>query len=62
MPENVENMLITGKLVSVNEDFKRDLLPDNIVTGQAAGAAAALCVRKLQDILLDQGAVLAGTH
>jgi len=46
VPKNVENMLMTGKLVSVTEDFKRDLLPDNIVWGQAAGIAAALCAKK----------------
>ena len=75
VPKNVENMLLTGKLVSVSEDFKRDLLPDNIVWGQAAGVAAALCVKKgitprelesdvkeLQDILVSQGAILTGTH
>jgi hypothetical protein len=75
VPKNVENMLMTGKLVSVTEDFKRDLLPDNIVWGQAAGIAAALCAKKgitprqmekdvkeLQDILVKQGAILTGTH
>jgi hypothetical protein len=75
VPKNVENMLMTGKLLSVTEDFKRDLLPDNMVWGQAAGIAAALCVRKsitprqmekdvteLQDILVKQGAILTGTH
>jgi hypothetical protein len=75
VPKNVEGMLITGKLVSVTEDFKRDLLPDNMVWGQAAGVAAALCARKgitprqmekdvkeLQDILVKQGAILTGTH
>ena len=46
VPKNVEGMLITGKLMSCNEDFKRDLLPDNIATGQAAGVAAALCAKK----------------
>jgi hypothetical protein len=75
VPKNVEGMLITGKLVSTTEDFKRDLLPDNMVWGQAAGVAAALCARKgitprqmekdvkeLQDILVKQGAILTGTH
>jgi hypothetical protein len=75
VPKNVEGMLITGKLLSVTEDFKRDLLPDNMVWGQAAGVAAALCARKgitprqmeedvkeLQDILVKQGAILTGTH
>ena len=75
VPKNVENMLLTGKLISWTEDFKRDLLPENMVTGQAAGVAAALCVKKgitprqlegdvseLQEILVKQGAVLTGTH
>jgi hypothetical protein len=75
VPKNVENMLITGKLTSVSEDFKRDLLPENIATGQAAGVAAALCalkgltprqmeqdVKELQNILKKQGAILTGTH
>ncbi len=75
VPKEVENLLITGKLVSVTEDFKRDLLPDNLATGQAAGIAAALCARKniaprqlekdvkeLQAILVKQGAILTGTH
>ena len=74
VPKNVENMLITGKLMSTTEDFKRDILPDNMVYGQAAGVAAAVCVKKgvtprqlekdvkpLQDILVKQGAVLFGT-
>jgi hypothetical protein len=75
VPKNVEGLLLAGKLVSVNEDFKRDLLPDNMATGQAAGVAAALCARRgitpremekdvkeLQDILIRQGAILTGTH
>ena len=75
VPKDVEGMLLAGKLVSVSEDFKRDLLPDNIVSGQAAGVAAALCARdgitprelekdvsELQDILVKQGAILTGTH
>ena len=65
---------MTGKLVSVTEDFKRDLLPDNIIWGQAAGIAAAVCVRtgktpreleedvsEVQDILRKNGAILEGT-
>jgi hypothetical protein len=75
VPKNVENMLMSGKLISWTEDFKRDLLPENMVTGQAAGVAAALCVKKgitprqlegdvseLQEILVKQGAILTGTH
>jgi len=74
VPQNVENMLIVGKLQSISEDFKRDCLPENMATGQAGGVAAALCARKgisprqleadvseLQDILVRQGAVLFGT-
>ena len=74
VPKGVEGMLMTGKLVSVTEDFKRDLLPDNIIWGQAAGIAAAVCVRtgktpreleedvsEVQDILRKNGAILEGT-
>ena len=73
VPKKVEGMILTGKLVSVSEDFKRDLLPDNIIWGQAAGIAAAVCVRKgitpreleedvseVQDILRKNGAILEG--
>jgi hypothetical protein len=74
VPKDVEGMLITGKLMSCTEDFKRDLLPDNMANGQAAGIAAAICAKKgitprqlekdvseLQKILVKQGAVLTGT-
>ncbi len=73
VPKNVEGMLMTGKLVSVTEDFKRDLLPDNMIWGQAAGTAAALCIKKgitprelencvgeLQEQLRKDGAILDG--
>ena len=66
---------MVGKLVSVSEDFKRDLLPENMCTGQAGGIAAALCAKKgitprqmesdvseLQTILVKQGAILYDTH
>jgi hypothetical protein len=75
VPKNVENMLMAGKLTSVTEDFKRDLLPENMITGQAAGVAAAICARKsitprqleedvseLHDVLRKQGSILSGTH
>ncbi len=71
VPKNVENMLMAGKLQSMSEDFKRDCLPENMATGQAAGVAAAICAKKgvtprelekdvseLQKILEKQGAVL----
>lgn len=75
VPKGIEGMLLTGKLVSVSEDFKRDLLPDNMIWGQAAGTAAAVCVRngktpreleadvsEVQDILRKNGAILDGVH
>jgi hypothetical protein len=75
VPKKVEGMILAGKLVSVSEDFKRDQLPDNIISGQAAGVAAAVCVKQnvlprelekdvseLQKILVAQGAILTGTH
>lgn len=74
VPKNVENMLIAGKVQSMSEDFKRDCLPENMTTGQAAGVAAAICARsgmtprqlegdvsELQDTLQRQGVVLFGT-
>lgn len=75
VPKGIEGMLLTGKLVSVTEDFKRDLLPDNMIWGQAAGTAAAVCVRngktpreleedvsEVQEILKKNGAILDGVH
>jgi hypothetical protein len=75
VPKNVESMLMTGKLTSTTEDFKRDLLPDNMAYGQAAGVAAALCaekgvtprqlekgIKEVQDMLVKQGAILFGTY
>jgi hypothetical protein len=75
VPKGIEGMLMTGKLVSVTEDFKRDLLPDNMIWGQAAGVAAAVCVRsgktprelekdvsEVQAILKKNGAILDGVH
>jgi hypothetical protein len=71
VPKNVEGMLMAGKLISWSEDFKRDCLPDNMATGQAAGVAAAICAKKeitprelekdvseVQKILEQQGAIL----
>ena len=71
--KNVEGMLMTGKLLSCSCDFKRDLLPDNMVWGQAAGIAAACCIKQgktprefasdvteLQTLLKKYGAILDG--
>jgi hypothetical protein len=75
VPLKVENMLIAGKHVSAERNCYLRFLPETMVTGQAAGAAAALCVKRkvtprelekdvkeLQDILQKQGAILFGTH
>jgi hypothetical protein len=75
VPQKVENLLIAGKMVSTDRDCYLRFLPETMVTGQAAGVAAALCsskdisprelekdVSELQDILIKQGVVLFGTH
>ena len=68
-------MLVAGKHVSTDRDAYLRYLHQTMVTGQAAGAAAALCVKKgisprkleedvseLQKILKEQGAIIDGTH
>ena len=68
-------MLVAGKMVSTERDCYLRFLPETMVTGQAAGVAAALCAKKgitprqleedvseLQDILKKQGVILSGTH
>jgi len=75
VPQKVENMLIAGKHVSADRNCYLRFLPDTMVTGQAAGVAAGLCVKRgitprqmekdvseLQDVLQKQGAILFGTH
>jgi hypothetical protein len=75
VPQKVENMLIAGKHVSTERNCYLRFLPETMVTGQAAGVAAALCVKngitprqleqdvsELQNILVNQGAILYGTH
>jgi hypothetical protein len=75
VPLKVENMLIAGKHVSTDRDAYLRYLHQTMVTGQAAGAAAALCVKRgispralekhvgeLQGILKQQGAIIDGTH
>lgn len=75
VPRNVENLLVAGKLISTERACHHRFLQQTIVTGQAAGVAAALCVkhgitprelekdvRELQDILQKQGAIIYGTH
>ncbi len=75
VPRAIENLLVAGKAISTDRDSYARFLQETMVTGQAAGAAAAICSRKgitprqleqdvseLQDILLKQGAILFGTH
>ncbi len=75
VPLKVENLIVAGKPISTERDVYQRFLMQTMVTGQAAGAAAALCVKmgitprelekqvkKLQDVLIKQGAVLYGTH
>lgn len=74
VPQNVENLLVAGKCVSTDRDAYLRYLHQTMITGQAAGVAAALCardnisprelekdVRELQEILKSQGAILDGT-
>jgi ribulose 1,5-bisphosphate synthetase/thiazole synthase len=71
VPKKVENILVAGKCVSTDRSAYLRYLQQTMVTGQAAGVAAALCVRdgknprgletdvsELQSILKSQGAIL----
>jgi hypothetical protein len=75
VPKEVENLLVAGKAISTDRDSYHRFLQQTMVTGQAAGVAAALCVKQnitprelendvseLQRILQEQGAILYGTH
>jgi len=75
VPRDVENLMVAGKMVSTDRDAYLRYLQQTMVTGQAAGVAAALCAKKgitprkleedvseLQNILVKQGAVLYGTR
>jgi hypothetical protein len=75
VPRGIENLLVAGKAISTDRDAYHRFLQQTIVTGQAAGTAAALSVKmgitprqlekdfsKLQDALLKQGVILYGTH
>ena len=67
--------MVAGKAVSADRASHQRFLQQTIVTGQAAGTAAALCARKgitprkmeadvteLQDNLRKQGVILEGVH
>ncbi len=75
VPQVIDNLLVAGKAISTDRDSYKRFLQETMVTGQAAGVAAAICTRKgitprqleqdvseLQKILLKQGAILYGTH
>jgi hypothetical protein len=75
VPKTIDNLLVAGKAISTDRDSYARFLQETMVTGQAAGVAAAICARKkinpreleqdvseLQEILLKQGAILYGTH
>jgi hypothetical protein len=75
VPRKIENLLVAGKAVSAHRAAYQRFLMQTMVTGQAAGVAAALCakggitprmleadVSELQRILVSQGAILTGTH
>lgn len=71
LPRKIENLLVAGKCVSTDRPAYLRFVQQTMVTGQAAGTAAALCVKKgispkelkgsikeLQDVLESQGAVV----
>ena len=75
VPKKVEGLLVAGKHISTDRDAYHRFLQQTMMTGQAAGAAAALAVKKgvtprdiesednikeLQTILKAQGVVLDG--
>ena len=75
VPRDIENLLVAGKAVSAKREAYQRFLMQNMASGQAAGVAAALCARdnitprmlesdvtELQRILVEQGAILTGTH
>jgi len=75
VPRDVENLLVAGKMVSTTRECALRFLPETTETGQAAGAAAAICakngitprdlekdVSELHRTLEAQGVVLFGTH
>jgi hypothetical protein len=71
VPKKIDNLLVAGKCVSTDRSAYLRYLQQTMVTGQAAGVAAALCVKgkktprelesdvtELQTILKSQGAIL----
>ncbi len=75
VPQVIENLLVAGKAISTDRDSYCRFLQITMVTGQAAGVAAAVSAKKgitprrleedvteLQDVLQRQGAILYGTY
>jgi len=75
VPRDIENLLVAGKAISARREAYQRFLMQTMASGQAAGVAAALCardaitprmlesdVKELQRILVEQGAILTGTH
>ena len=75
VPRVIDNLLVAGKAISTDRASYKRFLHETMVTGQAAGVAAAICTRRnltprqleqdvqeLQAILQKQGAILYGTH
>ncbi|MFZ3150584.1 MAG: FAD-dependent oxidoreductase [Anaerolineaceae bacterium] len=71
VPKKVENLLVAGKAASTDRSAYLRYVHQTMITGQAAGVAAALCalkgktprslegdVSELQSTLLEQGAIL----
>ena len=71
VPKKIENLLTAGKACSSDRPAYLRYVQQTMVTGQAAGTAAALCIKKgitpremencvseLQKTLVDQGAVI----
>lgn len=76
VPVLIDGLLVAGKHISTDRDAYHRFLQQTMVTGQAAGVAAALCakyditpreledikyIRELQSILIAQGAIIHGT-
>ena len=71
VPKKIDNLLAAGKCISTDRPAYQRFLHQTMVTGQAAGVAAALCARdgktprelennvtELQEVLKQQGAIL----
>ena len=75
VPKKIENLLAAGKCVSTDRPAYLRYVQQTMVTGQAAGVAAALCVKhgitpremekdvsELQKTLESQGAIIFKTR